>query len=117
MDTTLAALEFNEEERHLAKALVNGDFIGEALKGMDTTLCAKRIISSSKASSLNIKDFFNLLTVYYRVDAGSYTIDAGGKSALDRLFIFNREGRQLNFAPAQQQIIDNLSAKVLNGQI
>jgi len=117
MDSTLDILGFNEEERNLAKALVDGDFLGDALKGGDITLSAERIINASKASSLNDKNFFDLLTVFYRVDAGSYTVDAGGKPALDRLFVFNRESRQLNFAPAQQQIVDNLSAEVLSGQV
>jgi hypothetical protein len=42
------------------------------------------------------------------VDAGSYTIDAGGQKGLDRLFVFNHSQMRMYFAKNVAYKMDKL---------
>ena len=47
----------------------------------------EQVKKMAQQSGLSLADYFDLLTIYYQVDAGSHTKDAGGLEALDYLLI------------------------------
>ena len=59
------------------------------------------------------QDFFDLLIVYYKCDAGSYTEDSGGEKALDHLFIFDSTRGKLNFSFSVKSKVRKLQKFVL----
>jgi len=94
------ALDFPDGYKTLAIALIQEDAIGKYIKGKeDVAVTSELIKKSAKNSGLDGQDFFSLLTIFYRVDAGSYTEDAGGFKSLDHLFIFDRKKPELKFSP------------------
>ena len=60
-----------------------------------------------RSGKLNVSplDFFELVLIMYKTDAGSYTEDAGGKNSLDHLFEF---GETINFSDATAEKIEKL---------
>ena len=111
---TLDELGYTDKEKNIALAIVDGDFIGETIKTGKTIENAKKIIRAAQSTNMPTEEFFNLLTVYYKSDAGSYTRDAGGYESLDYLFIFNQEKITLHFAPPIDEKIQKLKATVVN---
>ncbi len=65
------------------------------------------------SSNITLSEYHYLLLTYYMSDAGSYTVDAGGKRSLDHLFIFG-EGR-MTFSPDTEWKMQ-LLRKVLIGK-
>jgi hypothetical protein len=59
-------------------------------------------------SGMTLTDFFELLLVFYMVDAGSYTEDAGGSKALDFLFSFDKHRRKMTFSLDSQIKVNKL---------
>jgi hypothetical protein len=113
MNQALADLDFSEEERDIAKAIVNGDFIGESIKQQHNIPSqAKQIIEAAKNTELPIQDFFNTLKMYYMSDASSYTTDAGAHGNLNYLFKFDPDTNQVNFSPRAQYNVDVLQAHI-----
>jgi len=99
------------DERHtdLALALVSGDPIGKYLTGrIDAVETRKVIEGMASAAKIPIDEFFELLCDYYKLDAGSYTENAGGLRSLDNLFNFDEENHNLNFATNIQVKINQL---------
>lgn len=98
MEPALRRLEFSKKEIEVALALISGDPIGQYLKdggGQKTCEIIKRMADEA---GMKVLDFFELLLVFYMVDAGSYTQDAGGPKALDRLFKFDHKNKRMSFA-------------------
>lgn len=94
------ALDFSDEHKDLAIALIQEDAIGKYIKGKeDASVTAELIKRSAASGKMAAPDFFLLLSIFYRVDAGSYTEDAGGFKSLDHLFIFDHEKPELTFSP------------------
>jgi len=88
------------ENENIALSLILGDPVGEYLKGfIDVKKAAEIIVKMAYKSGLQFKKFFELLMVYFKVDSGSYTEDAGGYRSLDHLFVFDRENGNMNFSP------------------
>ena len=73
----------------------------------------EQVKKMAQQSGLSLADYFDLLTIYYQVDAGSHTKDAGGLEALDYLFDFDHEKNEIRFAPAVQVWVDELRKSVL----
>ena len=67
----------------------------------------------SKRSGLPAQEFWKLLEIYYQVDAGSYTEDAGGYRGLDSLFSFDPENGKMSFAPQIAEEMKILEKEVL----
>lgn len=87
IDEIQDAFPVSPRELHLIKVLVNGDPVGSYLKpGGDLESSVQKILEMSKEAGLPLKEFWAILTLYYSVDASSYTEDAGGIKALDFLF-------------------------------
>lgn len=114
MNNILSELGYSRQEKALALALVSADPIGESIKanGRNIEASAREIIKLAQAANIPTAKFFDLLTIYYRVDAGSYTEDAGGKRSLDILFEFDKERKQLRFAPQTNEVIAKLKTAV-----
>lgn len=89
MRPVMRQLNYTEEQIALATSLVDGDPIGYCIRYGNEVKSAKEIVSMARRSGIPTRDFFKLLTIFYQVDAGSYTKDAGGQEVLDRLFSFN----------------------------
>lgn len=93
------ALDFPDEYKDLAIALIQEDAIGKYIKGKEDALVTAELIKRSAASGkMAAPDFFLLLSIFYRVDAGSYTEDAGGFKSLDHLFNFDHGKPELAFS-------------------
>ena len=94
----------------ISRTLLHDDPIGGYLRGRHSKAESEEIIRyQARTAALPIDRYFQLLQIYYKVDAGSYTADAGGKPSLDGLFDFDRATPELRFAPGIQQQIDLLT--------
>lgn len=94
------SLIISERYKNIAIALIAEDSLGEYIRGnKDVNITAQTINRSAICTEISTKDFFELLTIFYRCDAGSYTQDAGGFKSLDHLFVFDRKKSVLLFAP------------------
>lgn len=87
----LARLDFSSEEINTCIALVDGNPVGRFIIRGDIDSAKEKILEMARRTNLSLKDFFDLLLIYYMCDASSYTEDAGGEKSLDELFIFGRE--------------------------
>lgn len=102
-------LAFEEKYTNLAVVLVSGDPIGKYLTNRaDAAQTKKTIEEMASRAKIPTNEFFELLCVYYKLDAGSYTENAGGLRALDDLFDFDEENHNLNFAAHIQSRINQL---------
>ena len=63
----------------------------------------------AEKSGLPVQDFYNLLLMFFKVDAGSYTLDAGGLKSLDFLFVFNHAKLKMDFAHPFKKKIEELA--------
>lgn len=103
MPDVLRKLGLSEREVQVASAVVDQDFIGDYMKASSrvsiTEEFAQRVESYIKQKTLqlsidigdtvDLKEYFRLISMFYMCDAGSYTVNAGGKQSLDDLFTFN----------------------------
>ena len=106
MEPAMEKLGFDRKEVDVAKALVSDDLVGGYLRsGNFPTASLRRM---ARESGLPVLDFFDLLLVYYMVDAGSYTVDAGGKKGLDSLFVFEKHQMKMTFSPATLKKVNKL---------
>jgi len=99
MRHVLSQLDFSNQEINIALALVSGDVIGGYIRGRcNGKEATEELTKMADDAGLPFDDFLKLLLVFYQVDAGSYTRDAGGLKSLDHLFIFNREKEEMGFS-------------------
>jgi len=105
-------LGIDEKHTNLALVLVSGDPIGKYLTSkINTEETRIAIETMANKARIPIGEFFELLCTYYKLDAGSYTENAGGFKSLDDLFNFDKENHNLNFAHHVQDKIDQLRFK------
>lgn len=105
-------LGIDEKHKKLALVLASGDPIGKYLTSRMNNVDTSTIIEKmAKEANMPINEFFELLCVYYKVDAGSYTKNAGGFESLDSLFDFDEKKGQLNFSDSVQERINQLGFK------
>lgn len=103
-------LKIDGEFIDISHALLHGDLLGAYLRNRCSQTETETLIRQQAAGTvLSADEYFELLQVYYKVDAGSYTEDAGGKRSLDALFDFDHQTPQLRFAADVQRKIDRLS--------
>ena len=108
MKRELDRLQFSTKEINFASALVSADPIGYYFRKDDIKNAANTIKRMAIESGLKTEDFFELLKIFYMVDAGSYTIDAGGQKGLDNLFNFNHSDMKMYFAQKESYKMDKL---------
>lgn len=105
-------LDIDERHTDLALVLVSSNPIGKYLTSrLNATQTRDVIEEMASKARIPINEFFELLCIYYKLDAGSYTENAGGLRSLDDLFDFDEENHNLNFAPHVQARIDQLGFK------
>ncbi|MEF2175957.1 MAG: hypothetical protein V3575_05770 [Candidatus Absconditabacteria bacterium] len=76
--------------KRVSLLLSSNDTIGKLLqKKIDIKQAQLEFENNKIQSGMEKNDFFNIQLIYFMVDAGSYTVDAGGKYSLDRYFKFN----------------------------
>ncbi len=97
--SVLQALNYKDKEINMATALVSGDPIGEFIKHDTLNESMKDVKKSASLAGKNVEEFFKLLEIYYKVDAGSYTKDSGGLKSLDHLFLFKPKKGTMDFSP------------------
>lgn len=115
-------LDLNGNEINIFYSLLNGDPLGLFFQNkIDVTQTANIIESLNHKYEVPIKGLFYLYTVYYQVDSGSYTTDAGGKYFLEKIFkynngekVFNSESRRLVFTNYYEQKYNTLKSKIDN---
>ena len=106
MGSAMENLGFDRKEIDVAKALVSDDPIGSYLRsGIFTTASIRGM---ARQSGMPVLDFFDLLLVFYMVDASSYTEDAGGQKSLDFLFVFDKHQMKMAFSPETLNKISKL---------
>jgi hypothetical protein len=109
MERVLDELNFSEEETSIALALVSADPIGAYIKGRKGGgKTVEKIARMAGGAGLPFYEFLELLIIFYQVDAGSYTEDAGGHKSLDHLFVFDSEKGQMDFSVKTAAKIDQL---------
>jgi hypothetical protein len=114
----LKRYHFPPNDIDIATALVSLDPIGSYIKVCSNnkadnahkywvTKESYDIVTAMAAKCrMDINPYFELLLIFYMVDASSYTADAGGKYSLDWLFIFEPKIRLMRLAPDTQKLID-----------
>ncbi|MFC2084011.1 hypothetical protein ACFLS9_03055 [Bacteroidota bacterium] len=90
-------LGVNDGEFNLFTALSANDPLGKYFQSaISSLLTSDLIISIAKDNHIVIQDYLEILTVYFQVDAGSYTKDAGGLPYLEKLFVYNNGNKVLH---------------------
>lgn len=114
------SLHIDEKHTNLATALVSGDPLGRFIngkKGMTASDARKAIEEMADKAGIPVEEFFKLLCIYYKSDAGSYGKNAGGlTTSLDRLFNFDEKNHELNFAPDIQEKVYQLGFNFENSE-
>lgn len=105
-------LNLDKQHVDLALVLVSDDPLGRYIRGRSSVPETRRTIENmAQKAGISPDEFFELLCIYYKVDAGSYTENAGGIRALDYLFIFDEEKHELKFSSSYQKKIEVLGFK------
>ena len=109
IENLFAKLEIDQLHTAIALALASGDPLGKYIRGKLSAAEAKNIISNNaKTTTLSYSDYLAILIVFFKVDAGSYTEDAGGKKSLDNKFNFDPQNRKLDFAEDVEEKVNLL---------
>lgn len=98
MGPLLRQLRFDTKDINRALPLVSADPIGEYLTKGGGEKATHTVRRMAEKAGIQAGDFLNLLLVLFMVDAGSYTEDAGGVKALDYLFVFDKNKKEMKFA-------------------
>lgn len=110
--SVLETLNFKDKDISIAIALVSKDPIGDYIKHGTLDKSVREIIEGVKLAGFSTEEFFKLLTIYYQVDAGSYTEDARGLKSLDYLFKFNSAKRTMDFSPRVKRKVSVLKKRI-----
>ncbi len=109
MSEIFTRLNFSATEIKIAQALVSTDCLGKYIRGNISAKDTAEIITGlAQEAGLKTKDFFDLLTIFFCCDAGSYTEDAGGFKSLEHLFIFKTNPATLLFSKKNAEKINDL---------
>ncbi len=113
--TVFEQLKYEPKQINLMLSLIEGDPIGYVIRSSDKdkySKSAKEIIEKAKSAEIEVADYWKLLNIYYRADAGSYTQDAGGHRSLDHLFVFDPVRRTMSYSEKVQEQIDQLGKEI-----
>ena len=112
IDEISEALPLNSEEIKLCKTLILNDPIGLFFQNRITINFASEIIKNScKKTFLNLKNYLRVLTIYYQVDTGSYTMDAGGLPYLEHIFCYENGNKSYDLKRELLQFSHNFEQK------
>lgn len=99
---------FTAKEIRLGKVLIGEDPIGIYLQNGKIEDSAQYIMQKSAESGMTPEELLDLFLIMYKVDAGSYTEDAGGQKSLDNLFEFDKSNKTINFSKEIEKKIEAL---------
>jgi len=109
MGSVLSQLDFSEQEVRIALALVSEDAIGGYIRGhCSGKEATEELEKMADDVGLPFYDFLKLILIFYQVDAGSYTEDAGGLKSLDHLFVFDTGKGRMDFSVNVAAKVDQL---------
>ncbi len=101
-------LPLTDQEIDRMIAVLDGDPIGSYYRDRyNLEQSMEELQRMANAAQMRLDIFFDLLTIYFQVDAGAYTQDAGGKAVLDHLFeidstrgmyFFNKQEGRIQFS-------------------
>ncbi len=95
----LKKLGYQDKDVRLVDSLLGGDPIGRFLKtGKDPERWARQIVDAAEKADVDPAAYFALLLTFFKADASAYTRDAGGQPSLDRMFVFDREAKDMAFS-------------------
>ena len=116
LENFLEAMDFTPQEIRVSTGLIGGDPIGEFLKKnqTDPNIPAGKIKKMSQKSGMDLKIFWEILLVYYQVDASAYTEDAGWRPALDHLFCFDPENRRMDLNQSIMDKVEKIKIEVFD---
>ncbi|HOG24501.1 MAG TPA: hypothetical protein PK590_07610, partial [Candidatus Omnitrophota bacterium] len=98
-------LPLSPEQLNVVMSLVDGDPIGLFIRGRaDLESTVEEIRIKAEKAGLTAAEFFDLLTIYYQMDASSYTADSGGKASLEFLFVKDQERNRFAFDPVKKRL-------------
>jgi hypothetical protein len=86
---------YEELDEYDSKEILTAEEIARAKEEYNTPKkarakkVAEKISAEAAKNGIGVEEYFDLITCYYRADAGSYTVDAGGIESLD--FLFEKE--------------------------
>lgn len=107
-------LPLSSKEILLCKTLIMNDPIGLFFQNRISINNATEIIKNScKGSFLNLKDYIRVLTIYYQVDTGSYTLDAGGLPYLENIFCYEKGNKTYDLKRELLQFSPNFEQKYM----
>jgi len=109
----LSDMDFSEKEIKIATALISKDPIGKYFKSGNLDRSKNEIIEMAQAAEMELEEFYELLIVFYKCDASSYTRDAGGIASLDEIFNFDHTNKELDFSDDYLDKIDELEDEIL----
>ena len=107
-------LKFSKDETRLGISLIQSDPIGRFLKYGNEKKAIESITHKAKKAKCSLEIFFELLIIFYKCDAGSYTADSGGIESLDYLFEFDHQNRELRFSTSEKEKISHLRKTLLD---
>ncbi len=114
---TLRAIGFDHAEVQLWTALISEDPIGGMLQDkLSPQQAALAVATMAVRAGVPVAEFFEKLLMFFKLDASSYTADAGGVSSLDDLFDRARLGTALELAPDPQRRVDELRDLALEAE-
>lgn len=112
MSKVFDTLGYPDQVKELAIALTDQDFIGDYFKFSRSPVeVANKIAEQAKKVGFSLEYFYDLIKMFYIVDAGSYTRDAGGKESLDFIFDFNPQEGKVDFSSQPSGRLSNVSPR------
>ncbi len=112
LTSILPQLGYEKKDIDFAEALIDGDAIGHYLRGGSVSETAREIVDSAFKSGLPLMEFWKILLIFFQVDAGAYTEDAGGTHSLDELFSFEPEFHTMSFSKPTMRKIELLEQEI-----
>jgi hypothetical protein len=103
---------FSAKEIRLGEILIGDDPVGAYLQGGKIEDSAQYILQKSAESSITTEELLNLFLILYKVDAGSYTKNAGGQESLDYIFEFDENNKIIQFTEDTKSKIEKLKTMI-----
>lgn len=107
-------LQLTDDEQNIYAALLTDDPLGKYFQAkLSLSETVKLVQDIAAKINVDINNYFNLLTVYYQVDTGSYTRDADGHYFLEHLFKYQENRKIINESENRLMFSDSYELKYL----
>lgn len=113
LPVVLKQLGHGKYEAKLAQELLANNCIGAYVQGqMDIPKVMNQAKHLARIAHSSVDEALDAMILYWMVDAGSYTKDAGGKQSLDYLFRFDHQAREMKVNDPTHAKLQLLKSKV-----